>query len=179
MAVITSFLWGHKHGVYAAVSFSANVTSWCSRNDMQIFTSFNLYINIKFIAQWLAGGHSEILHRSDVNARRQKLCKPENNFKQTRVYFFYRKIWRHFSKYVTTTLRALFAWRGSNDKWTPFYPQNRENVCASLDIPSQRSSIWIILIVLTSHWLLFDVMHVIFHVPFCCKTSIKMADLIV
>ena len=60
IAVKISFLWGHKHGVYAAVSFSANVTSWCSRNDTNIFNFVNLYINITFIAQWLSGGHSEI-----------------------------------------------------------------------------------------------------------------------
>ena len=34
-----SLLWGHKHGVYTTASFLANMTSWCSRNDTQIFTS--------------------------------------------------------------------------------------------------------------------------------------------
>ena len=29
ITVKISFLWGLKHGVYAAASFSANVTSWC------------------------------------------------------------------------------------------------------------------------------------------------------
>ena len=43
-----SFLRGHKHGVYAAASFSAKVTSWCSRNDTHILTSVILYINIIF-----------------------------------------------------------------------------------------------------------------------------------
>ena len=41
-------------------------------------------------------GNSEILHGSDVFARRRKLFKPESIFKQTRVNFFTPKIWRHF-----------------------------------------------------------------------------------
>ena len=73
-----NFLWGHKHVVYAVASFSANVASWCSRNDTHIFTSVILYLNIIFIAQWLSDGNSEILHASDVVARRNKLCKPES-----------------------------------------------------------------------------------------------------
>ena len=68
---------------------------------------------IIFIAQWLFGGNSEILHCSDVFERRQKLCKPENIFKQTRVNFFYRENMTSFLNYVTATLRTLFAWRGS------------------------------------------------------------------
>ena len=44
-------------------------------------------MNIIFIAQWLFSGYSEILHCSDVFEHRQKLCKPENIFKQTRVNF--------------------------------------------------------------------------------------------
>ena len=51
IAVTISFILGHKHGVYAAASFAANVTSWCSRNDKKNFTSVFLYINIIFIAQ--------------------------------------------------------------------------------------------------------------------------------
>ena len=57
-----------KHGIYAAVPFSANLTSWFSRNDMHFFTSVILYMNIIFIAQWLFGGNSEILHCSDFFA---------------------------------------------------------------------------------------------------------------
>ena len=53
IAIKISFLWGHKHGVYATALFSVNVTSWCSRNDKHSFTSVILYINIIFIAQWL------------------------------------------------------------------------------------------------------------------------------
>ena len=53
IAVKISFLWDPKHGVYATASFSANVTSVCSRNDMQIFTSVILYMNIIYIAKWL------------------------------------------------------------------------------------------------------------------------------
>ena len=48
-------------------------------------------MNIIFIAQWLFGGNSEILHCSDVFAHRMKLCKPENIFKQTRVIFLLQK----------------------------------------------------------------------------------------
>ena len=114
IAVSIRFLWGHKYGVYAAASFSANVTSWCSRNGTKMFTSVILYINIIFIAQWLSGGNSEILHGSDVFACCQKLCKEENSFQQTRVNFFYRENMTSFLNYVTATLRALFAWRGSN-----------------------------------------------------------------
>ena len=46
-------------------------------------------MNIIFIAQWLFGGNSKILHCSHVFARREKLYKQENIFKQTRVNFFY------------------------------------------------------------------------------------------
>ena len=51
IAVKISFLWCPKQCVYAAGSFSANVTSWCLRNDTQIVTSVILYMNIIFIAQ--------------------------------------------------------------------------------------------------------------------------------
>ena len=121
IAVKISFLWGPKHGVYAAASFSANVTSVCSCNNPQIFTSIILYMNIIYIVQWLFGGNSEIVHYSDVFARRQKLFKPESIFKQTRVNIFYRENMTSFLKYVTATLRALFAWRGSygNDAVVP------------------------------------------------------------
>ena len=46
----------------------------------------------------------------------KKTFKPENTFKQTRVNFLYRENMTSFLNYVTATLRALFAWRGSNDK---------------------------------------------------------------
>ena len=59
IAVKIRFLLGPLHDVYAT-SFSANVTSWCSRDDTQIFTSVIFYMNIIFIAQWLFGGNSEI-----------------------------------------------------------------------------------------------------------------------
>ena len=95
IAVKISFLLGPKHGVYAAASFSANVTSWYSHKDTQIFTSVILYMNI-FITQWLFGGNSEILHCFNVFAGRRKLCKPESIFKQTHDNFYTAKIWRHF-----------------------------------------------------------------------------------
>ena len=84
-----SFLRGPKHGVYAAESISTNVTSWCSRNNTQIFTSVILYMNIILTPKWLFGGSSEVLYCSDDFGRHQKLCKPENIFQQTRVNFFY------------------------------------------------------------------------------------------
>ena len=49
ITVKISFLWDHKHEVYAAASFSANVTRF-SCNDTQIFTSVILHMNIIFIA---------------------------------------------------------------------------------------------------------------------------------
>ena len=38
-----SFLRGPKHDIYAATSFSANVTSLCSRKDAQFFYYFRYY----------------------------------------------------------------------------------------------------------------------------------------
>ena len=117
IAVKISFLWDHKHGVYAAASFSANVTSWCSR-DTPIFTSIILYINIIFIAQWLFGGNSEILQCSDVFAGIQKLCIQKAISSKHVSPFFYCKNMTSFLNYVSTTLRALFAWQGSIVKCT-------------------------------------------------------------
>ena len=91
----------------------ANVTSWCSHNEMQTFTYVILYMNIICIAQWLFVGDSEILHFSDIFARHQKLCKPESIFKQSYVNFFYYENMTSFLNYVKTMLRALFAWHSS------------------------------------------------------------------
>ena len=93
ITVIISFLWSPKHGIYAAASFSSNMTSWCSRYDTQSFISVILYMymNIIFIAKWLFDGNSEILHCSDVIARSKTLCKSENTCQH-----FTAKIWRHF-----------------------------------------------------------------------------------
>ena len=83
------------------------------RNDTQFFfIVLFLYMNIIFIARWLFCGNSQIWLCSDVFACRQKLCKPDSIFKQTRVNFFYRKNMTSFLNYVTATLRTLFAWRG-------------------------------------------------------------------
>ena len=71
------------------------------------FTSVILYMHIIFIAQWLFGGNSEILHRCDVFERRQKLCKPDSILKQTRVTVFYRENMTSFLNYATATLRAF------------------------------------------------------------------------
>ena len=87
IAVKISFLWGPKHGVYAASYFSAIVTSWYLHKDTQNYTSVILYMNIILLTQWLFSAYFDILHCSDVFPRRQKLCKPETIFMQTRVYF--------------------------------------------------------------------------------------------
>ena len=109
-----SFIWGHKHGVYAAASFSANVTTRNSRNDTQFFTSVILYMNIIYIYRavtvWWQFWHFTLFW---CFARRQKLFKQESNFKHTRVNIFYRENMTSFLNYVPDKLRALFAWRGS------------------------------------------------------------------
>ena len=51
IAVKISFLWGREHCVYAETSFAASVSSRYLHNDMKIFTSVILYINIIYIAQ--------------------------------------------------------------------------------------------------------------------------------
>ena len=61
----------------------------------------------------MSGGNSEILHCFDIFACRQKLGKPESNFKQTRVNFFNCENMLSFLNFVTATLIALFVWRGS------------------------------------------------------------------
>ena len=71
IAVKISFLWGRKHGVYAASSFAASITPWYLHNDMQNFTSVMLYKNIICIAQWLLGISFEILHYCGAFAWRQ------------------------------------------------------------------------------------------------------------
>ena len=60
-------------------------------------------MNFIYIVQWLFGGNSEILHYSNVFARRQKHLNQRAYFKQTRVNVFTAKIWRHFS--ITSQLR--------------------------------------------------------------------------
>ena len=97
ITVNISFLWGHKHGIYAASSFSANVKSWCSRNDTQIFTSVILYmyINIIFIAQWLFGANSEFYTvPMFFHAVRNFLSQQAFSSKHVSI-FFTAKIWRH------------------------------------------------------------------------------------
>ena len=113
IAVKISFLWGRIHCVYAAASFAAIVTSCYLRNDIQNFTVIILYMNIICNAQWLYGANFEIIHRSDAFSRCKNLFKHESTFKQARVDFFYRENMTSFLNYVTATLRALFAWRGS------------------------------------------------------------------
>ena len=70
-------------------------------------------MNTIFITQWLFCGNSEILHRSDVFAHRQKLCKLESIYEQTRVNFLYCENMTSILNFVTATLRALFEWLGS------------------------------------------------------------------
>ena len=67
-------------------------------------------MNIVFIAQWLFVANFEILHCSDVLARRQKLFRPESI--SCKQFFFTAKIiMASYFNYVIATLRALFAWR--------------------------------------------------------------------
>ena len=49
IAVKMSFLWGGKHGLYAAASFEASIMSWYLRNNLQNFTSDILYMNIRVV----------------------------------------------------------------------------------------------------------------------------------
>ena len=115
IAVKISFLWCRKHCVYAAVSFAAVVTLWYLSNVMQNYTSVILYMNIICNTQWLFGANFEILDCSTNFTQRQKRFKQENTFKQTCVDFFYLENMTSFLNYVTATIRALFAWRGSNN----------------------------------------------------------------
>ena len=106
LAVKINFLRACLHGVYAATSLAASVTSRCLSNDIQNATSVILYINIIFIAKWLYGAEFQILHCSVWTML--KTFKPENTFKQTRVKFVYRENMTSFLNYVTSTLRVLF-----------------------------------------------------------------------
>ena len=69
-------------------------------------------MNIIYIAQWLLGSNSEILHYSDVFERREKLFN-HNEFQTNTFQHFYRENMTSFLNYITATLRALFEWRGS------------------------------------------------------------------
>ena len=103
-----SLLRGTKHCVYVAASFTAIVTSGCLRKDTQIFNSVLLNIYIIYIAQWLFGGYSEILHYSDVlHAVRNFLNQKAFSSKHVSTFLPQKD-------YVTAKPRALFAWRGSN-----------------------------------------------------------------
>ena len=113
IAVQIRFLWDFKYGVYGAASFIAIVTSWYLRKDMRKFTSVILYVNIRCIAQWLREANFKILFCSGAFTRRHTHRKPECYFMQTRVDYFYRENMTSFLNYVTTTLRTLYAWRGS------------------------------------------------------------------
>ena len=51
IAVKVSFLWSCEQCVYAEALFTASVTSWYLRNDMQNFTSVIVYMYIIYITQ--------------------------------------------------------------------------------------------------------------------------------
>ena len=83
-------LWKLLNVVYIQQHYSQQM--WCRMfTYTTIFTYVILYMNIIFIAQWLFGGNSEILHCCDVFANSQKLFKPESIFKQTCQLFLPRK----------------------------------------------------------------------------------------
>ena len=102
IAVQISFLWCLKHGVYAAASFSAKVTSWCSHNDTQLVllfcrrTSYLSHIDC-FVVILKFYTVQVFLHavRNFVNQKhfQANMCQ----------LFFIVKIWRHFS--ITSQLR--------------------------------------------------------------------------
>ena len=88
VAVEIRFLWDSKHGVYGAVSFIEIDTSRYLHKAMTKFTSVILYMNIICIAQLLFDANFGILHCSGAFERRNKHCKPECSFIQTRVDYF-------------------------------------------------------------------------------------------
>ena len=113
VAVKIIILLGSTHGVYAAASFTASVISWYWRNDLHIFTSYILYMNITCIAHCLSDGNSEISYCSCASVRRQILFKIQNTFKQTCVISFTAKRLRYLSinhSYV----KDHFSWGHSN-----------------------------------------------------------------
>ena len=77
----------------------------------KFYFGYFVYEHHIYIEQRLFVANFEILHCSNVFARRHNIFKPESIFKQTRQ-FFYRENTTSFINYVTATLRALIAWRG-------------------------------------------------------------------
>ena len=108
IAVKISFLWGHIHCV-----LQQSHLQQLPRRVIYV-TTYNILLlsfcimNIICNAQWLYGANFEILHCSEAFSWRKTLFKQEN-FKQTRVDFFYRENMTSFLNNVTATLRALFA----------------------------------------------------------------------
>ena len=124
IAVKISFLWGLKYGVHAAASFSINVTSWCSRRYTQALHCIAENYTDKFLLllfwKWSSYlSHSKCLVvimkfytvRMFLHALRNFLN--QNAFQANTCQPFYRENMTSFLNYVTTTLRAIFAWRGS------------------------------------------------------------------
>ena len=88
----------------SVASFATNVTSWYSRNDMRDFTLVILHMNIIIMYRSVTVRCLfEIIHCSDVFARRHKLLEPEKNFQANTCRLFSAKIWRHIS--ITSQLR--------------------------------------------------------------------------
>ena len=111
IAVKISFLLGLNMAYTCkAVSFLANMTSWC-----YVATSnFFLYMNNIFIAQWLFVGNSEILHCSHVLHVTRNFVN-QKTFSSKHVSTFLPQKYDGILNHVTATLRAFFAWRGLND----------------------------------------------------------------
>ena len=113
IAVTIGFLWGPQHSVYAAASFSANVTLWCSRNDTQLFTSV--------ICIWTSYlSHSDcwvvILKFYTVPifffARSQKLCNP-TKISSKHVSTILPRKYDDISQLRHSYTKGPFAWLGS------------------------------------------------------------------
>ena len=71
--------------VYMEQRHLKQLSHWYLCMDMRKFTSVILNINIICIPQWVFEANFDIFHCSGARARRQKHCKRECSFMQTRV----------------------------------------------------------------------------------------------
>ena len=117
ITVKISFLWGHKHGVYAAAWFSANETSWCSRTTHTFFLLSLFCISMSYLS------HSDCLVVILKFYTIPMFLHAVTNFVNEKAFwskhvsiFFYRENMTSFLDNVTAALRAHFAWRGINLK---------------------------------------------------------------
>ena len=113
IAVKLSFLWGHKHSAYAAALFQQ---MW--HRDVHVTTrTFFLPLFCTSISYL---SHSDCLVVILKFYTVPRLLHAVANFVNQKTFsskhvsnFFYRENMTSFLNYVTATLRALFAWRGS------------------------------------------------------------------